>query len=67
MTGDPANVGHARKLVVWVHIEDVLDGERGAQEVATSGVDDALGLTRRARGLEAGVKVRQARRGPGLT
>ena len=47
MTGDPADVGHAGEAVIWVDVEDVLDGESGAQEVATGGVDDALGLASR--------------------
>ena len=49
---DPPDVGHAGELVVWVHIEDVLDGQRGTQQVATSGMNDTLGLTGGTRRLE---------------
>lgn len=45
MAGNPADVGHAGEAVFRVDVEDVLDGESGAQEVASGGVDDALGLS----------------------
>ena len=59
MPGDPADVGHAGELVLRVHVKDVLDGERGAEEVPAGGVHDALGLARRARGLP-GLRERSA-------
>lgn len=52
MACDPPNVGHASELVVWVHVEDILDGHRGAQQVPASGMDDTLGLTGGTRRLE---------------
>ena len=51
MAGDPTNVGHAGEFIVGVHIEDVFDGQGGAEEVSAGGVDDALGFARRAGGL----------------
>lgn len=44
VASDPTNVGHAGEAVFRMNVEDVLDGESGAQEVASGGVDDALGL-----------------------
>ena len=44
VTGNPANVGHAGKLVIWVDIEDIFDGQSRAQKVSTGGVNDTLGL-----------------------
>ena len=49
--GDPADVRHAREAVVGVHVEHVLDRQRGAEQVAAGGVDDTLGLASGARGL----------------
>jgi hypothetical protein len=49
---DPANVGHAAESVIWMYVEDVLHSEGRAEKIATSGVDDTLGLasgTRRLR------------------
>ena len=45
VASDPANIRHASESVVWMHIEDVLDGERSAQQITTSSVDDTLGLS----------------------
>ena len=44
---DPPDIGHAREFVVRVDVENVLDGERGAEEVSTCGVHDALGFSGR--------------------
>lgn len=44
VAGNPADVGHAGEAVFRMDIENVLDGEGGAEEVAASGVDDTLGL-----------------------
>ena len=52
VASDPADVGHARKLVVGVDIEDVFDGHGGTEQVATRSVNDTLRLAGRARGLE---------------
>lgn len=51
MTSDPANVGHASKLVIGVNVKDVLDSQSSAEKVATSGVHDTLGLTGGSRSL----------------
>lgn len=47
MSRDPPDIGHACEFVVGVDVENVLDGERGAEEVTTSGVHDALGFSSR--------------------
>jgi hypothetical protein len=52
MPRNPPDVRHAREAVTLVYVEDVLDGERGAEEVSARGVHDALGLPGRAGGLE---------------
>jgi hypothetical protein len=44
MPRNPPDVRHAREAVTLVYVEDVLDGERGAEEVSARGVHDALGL-----------------------
>lgn len=51
MTGDPADIGHASEAIIWMDVEDVLDGESGAQQVSTSSVDNTLGLASRSRSL----------------
>lgn len=45
MASDPTNVSHAGEAVILVDIEDVFDGESGAEEVPASGVYDTLGLS----------------------
>ena len=55
MAGDPTNVGHAGEFIVGVYIEDVFDGQGGAEEVSAGGVDDALGLSGRTGCLEKGL------------
>lgn len=57
MASDPAEISHAAELVVGVDVEDVLDGHSSAEEEATDGVHDPLGLASRSRGL-AGHLVR---------
>jgi hypothetical protein len=52
VTGDPANISHTSKLVVWVHIEDVFDGQSGTEQITTSSVDDTLGFSGGTRGIE---------------
>jgi hypothetical protein len=51
MPRNPSHVGHAREAVAGVHVEYVLDGERGAGEVPARGVHDAFGLAGQAGGL----------------
>ncbi len=52
MPGDPADVGGAPVNIVVAHVEDVFAGRIGAGEVAARGVEDALGLPGRSRGVE---------------
>ena len=59
MTGDPADIGHAGEPVLWVDIEDVLEGQGGSEKVTTSSVNNALWLASGSRGLrESGFTVR---------
>jgi hypothetical protein len=51
MTSNPTDVGHASKSVSGVYIEDKLDCQCGTKQVATSGMDEALGLASRPRSL----------------
>lgn len=43
VTSDPTNVSHASKLVIWVNIEDVFDGQSGTKQVPGCGMKDSLG------------------------
>ena len=52
MAGDPSDVGSAPENVFFLEIEDPIHGGKNFGEIAPGGVDDALGLTRRARGIE---------------
>ncbi len=52
VAGHPADVGGAPVHVVRLDIEDRLVGEGRAEEVAGGGMEDALRLGRRARGVE---------------
>lgn len=52
MACDPPNIGHACELVIWMHVEDVLDRHGRAQQVPASGMDDTLWLTGGTRRLE---------------
>ena len=63
VTGDPTDIGHAGELVIGMDVKDILDGQCCAKEVATSSVDDTLGLASRARGLPRQVSTFQARSG----
>lgn len=45
VTGDPSDVGHARKLVVLVDIKHVLYSQEGTEEVTSCRVDDTLWLS----------------------
>jgi hypothetical protein len=51
MTRNPSDIGHASESVSRMNIKDVFDGQGGAQEVATGGVNDALRLAGGSRGL----------------
>lgn len=52
VAGDPAHVARGEDDVLVVNIKHVLGGEHGAQEVTRSGVENPLGLARRAGGVE---------------
>ena len=52
VTGDPADIGRAPIDVGVLQIEDPLGRRIDAGEIAAGGVLDALGLARRARGVE---------------
>ena len=52
VAGDPADIGGAPEDVVVAHAEDPVEGGRGPGGVAAGGVDHALGLAGRARGVE---------------
>jgi hypothetical protein len=60
---DPADAGGARVDVLLVEIEDPPVSRRDAREIAPGGVDDALGLARRARAVE---EVEQSSESGGL-
>ena len=70
MPGDPADVGGAPEDVLVLQVEDVLGGRGDVGEVAAGGVDDALGLSGGARGVEDEEQVlgvhRLGRAGGGL-
>lgn len=52
MASNPPDISHAGEFITRMDIKDILDCQRGANEVATAGVDDALGLSGRTRGLK---------------
>src|SRR6478735_6676634 len=52
MTSNPSNISHTSINIIFVNIKDILDGSSSAQKVTTSGVNDTLGSTSRARGVE---------------
>ena len=52
VAGDPADVGGAPVDVFFFEVEDPFGGEVGADGVAAGGVDDALGLSGGAGGVE---------------
>ncbi|KAI3481860.1 hypothetical protein L1887_55509 [Cichorium endivia] len=64
VAGDPADVGHAGEAValVRVHVKDVSQRERGAEQVACGGVHHTLGLAGGARGVEDEERVLGAHR-----
>jgi hypothetical protein len=51
VTSDPADIGHARELVVGVNVKGVFDSHSSAKEVAAGRVYDTLGFAGRAGGL----------------
>lgn len=57
MPGDPADIGGAPVDVALVVVEDVLMRHRRVDEVAAGGVDDALRLAGRTRGVEQEQRV----------
>ena len=52
VAGHPADIGRAPVDVAVVVVEDVLVRDRGVDEIAAGGVQHALGLAGRARGVE---------------
>ena len=51
VAGDPADVGHACKLILWMDIKDVLYSQGSSKEITGSGVDDTLWFSGGSRGL----------------
>lgn len=47
----PPNISHARELIAWVYVEDILDSESCTKEITTVGVYNTLGFTSRSRSL----------------
>jgi hypothetical protein len=52
VTRDPADISNASEPVIWVDVEYVLDGQRRAEEVSCSSMDNSFGLACGARGLQ---------------
>jgi hypothetical protein len=44
VSGDPANIGHASKLVIRVEVEDIFHGQGYTKQVSTCRVHDTLRL-----------------------
>ena len=49
---DPADIGGAPEHLARLVVEDIVEGGRGPDAVAAGGVEHALGLARRTRGVE---------------
>lgn len=43
---NPADVGHAREFIVWVHVEHILDSQGGTEEIASGRMHHTFGLAR---------------------
>ena len=52
MAGDPADVGRAPVNIIFLGLEDILEGIGRIDHVAAAGMEDALGLARGAGGVE---------------
>ena len=52
MAGDPADIGHTGELVLGVNIEDIFEGQGGAEKITSSGVHYTLWFSSGSRGLE---------------
>lgn len=62
VTGDPSDIGHTGEFVLRVNVKDVLDRQKSAQQVSTSGVDDTLWLAGGSRRLMAHQEYSDTRR-----
>ena len=52
VTGDPADIRRAPIDILITHVENVLAGGIGTREIATGGVENAFGFSRRTGGIE---------------
>ena len=53
MTRDPTDIGHAGELVIWMKIEYVFHSQSSTQKISSCGMNHALGLSGRSRGLDS--------------
>lgn len=55
MSRDPANIGHACELIIWVDIKDIFDSHGSTEKITSGRVNDTFGFTSRSRSLDFAV------------